>query len=560
VTQWGTDPAFAGDLIASPFTPLPKHFPNARSTEFELDSDGITLGETSTYRYAHATFDVAFEPPDPSEPERPADPGRDPHNGRWYCDIDIDPGTPYFPFIRLALVRFQPSGQFSDPDGLIFFDMRFSRVTLVDFVQLAPDRTLNIVPEPADPTTLHVTVTGPSFTPNEALGNLTRVPPTVAVGVEMNVGGTAAPLWIPMSSTEFDPAAPTGPGATAWTGDVRLPYAQGSKPMRLTVKEYETLPADPPDRTLAGTALLRRIVFATSAELSSPSYSFATVDFLGAASTLLNGISDAGEIVGQQLDTNGVLHSMRTDTRAFETFDPPGFTGKSYPGISFANGLNDNGDIVGGVENNDNAGQQAYVRSGDAYTLYSHPSAGPSGTTVFQGVNNAGVRVGSYAGNDSIPHGIIQTGDATTLLEDLPNVPPNAGTFIFDINNAGQMVGGYFDASQDIQYGFVTDGNTFTTIDVKGGSTTWLNGINDRGVMVGGYFDDATQLWHGFVTDGKTVATLDFPGAPGQRLGTFLTGIDNAGRIVGYCGDDIDHQNRAGIHGFIAMPVSGAVP
>ena len=101
VTQWGTDPAFVGDSIASPFTPLPRHFPNARSTEFELLDDAFTVGDQKIYQYAHATFDVTFEPPDPSDPSRSADAGRDPHNGRWYCDIDIDAGTPYFPFLHL---------------------------------------------------------------------------------------------------------------------------------------------------------------------------------------------------------------------------------------------------------------------------------------------------------------------------------------------------------------------------------------------------------------------------------------------------------------------------
>jgi uncharacterized membrane protein len=558
VTQWGTDPAFVGNSIASPFTPLPRHFPNAKSTEFQLAFDGVTLGEPEIYKYTHATFDVTFEPPDPSDPNRSADPSRDPHNGRWYCDIEIDAGTPYFPFLRLALARFQPSGQFWDPEGLAFFDMRFSVVALVDFVQLAPGRALNIMPDATDPSLLHLTITGPSFIPNEALGNLARPRPAVIVGIEINVGETTAPLWIPVSSTEFsDPVGLSlNSGVTAWSGNVRLPFVQGSKPMRLTIKEYESLPTDRPSRDLANSTLVPRIVFAASIELLSTAYNFTTVDFPGGTSTLLLGLNNNGQMVGEQRDANGVFHSMLTDTRAFSTFDPPGFTGTSFPVISLANGINDAGEIVGGgIENNDNPGAQAYVKKGDAFSLYNHPNADPSRGTEFLGINNLGVRVGAFWDDTDTPHGIIQTGNTTTLLEDLLNVPANTGTFIFDINNLGQMVGGYFDPVQDVQHGFLADGTTFVTIDFPGSSFTWLNGINDLGQMVGGYFDDAAQGWRGFLTDGKTFTVMDFPDVPGQHPGTFLTGIDNAGRIAGYYGDDLDRLFGAGIHGFLATPV-----
>jgi len=197
------------------------------------------------------------------------------------------------------------------------------------------------------------------------------------------------------------------------------------------------------------------------------------------------------------------------------------------------------GEIVGSVKNNDNSGTQAYINSDDKFSLYNHPDADPSRGTEFEGVNDAGVRVGSFNDNTDRPHGIIQDGNTTTLLEKTVNVPANAGTFIFDINNRGQMVGGYFDPPLKIQHGFFTDGKTFTTIDFPGSSITWLNGINDLGQMVGGYFDDATQGWRGFLTDGTTFVVLDFPNIPGQHPGTFLTGIDNAGRIVGYFGDKI---------------------
>ena len=275
VTQWGMDPAFPPDVapdptgtakrdtIPSPLTPLPQHFKNAKGMEFEVVTSTGPF-PSSSYDFVYSTFDVAFEQPDPSAPDRAADPTRDPHNGRWYCDLEIDAGTAYFPFLRLALVRVQADGQANDPSGLVTYDNRFSAVALADFVQLAPGRSASIVPDGADDHLLHVTITGPSFVANEALGDLSRPPPALAVGVEVNLGEQTAPLWIPMASAELTGSRDTsqGVGATVWRGDIRLPLARGSRAMRLSVREYEVLPADVPGGDIAATTLARRLVYA----------------------------------------------------------------------------------------------------------------------------------------------------------------------------------------------------------------------------------------------------------------------------------------------------------
>jgi hypothetical protein len=53
----------------------------------------------------------------------------------WYCDIEIDPGETYFPFVRLALARYQPHS---------VSNAHLSRVVMSDFIQLAPDRTAEV--------------------------------------------------------------------------------------------------------------------------------------------------------------------------------------------------------------------------------------------------------------------------------------------------------------------------------------------------------------------------------------------------------------------------------
>lgn len=53
----------------------------------------------------------------------------------WYCDIELDPGSTYMPFVRLALVRYQPNAI----DGA-----KISRVVLSDFAQVLPRRRATI--------------------------------------------------------------------------------------------------------------------------------------------------------------------------------------------------------------------------------------------------------------------------------------------------------------------------------------------------------------------------------------------------------------------------------
>ena len=49
----------------------------------------------------------------------------------WYCDIELDPGATYMPFIRLAFVRYQPNA---------LAGAKISKVVLGDFAQVLPRR------------------------------------------------------------------------------------------------------------------------------------------------------------------------------------------------------------------------------------------------------------------------------------------------------------------------------------------------------------------------------------------------------------------------------------
>jgi hypothetical protein len=108
VTQWGLDPLWD--------TSLPKK--ETRVTDFpaRVTDEQVKLQE------------------------RPDDPavhivGHRVHwdDGRrlWYCDIELNPGASYMPFVRLALVRYQPNA---------LLDSKVSKVVLAEFAQVLPLR------------------------------------------------------------------------------------------------------------------------------------------------------------------------------------------------------------------------------------------------------------------------------------------------------------------------------------------------------------------------------------------------------------------------------------
>jgi len=149
----------------------------------------------------------------------------------WYCDITIDPGAAYYPFIRLALARYQPKS---------VQNAHLSRVVLADFAQLAPDRTAIVTH--SSPTSLKVAVTGTGVYQGSSLGPKTS---EVEISLEERRQGVSDDLgWLPVPNstvalTPHDYSALT----TTWVGDITLPQASPGK-YRLVIKEYERYAVD----------------------------------------------------------------------------------------------------------------------------------------------------------------------------------------------------------------------------------------------------------------------------------------------------------------------------
>jgi len=220
VTQWGMDPIWQTN-------PLPQDLPRLENFKTAVKSGtGLTLEELAdrpepspgAYRVCVAGY----------KPEYDKD------RGLWYCDIEIDFGASYFPFIRMALVRYQP---------ISVENAHLSHVVLADFAQLAPDRTATLVYDPKNPKRLDVAVAGLTYAASKA----GKGPAEMEVTVEAKPVGADGDLgWVPVPEATISLGAQPGGTATIWRGQIRLDRYKVPKlqELRLVIREYETFVAD----------------------------------------------------------------------------------------------------------------------------------------------------------------------------------------------------------------------------------------------------------------------------------------------------------------------------
>src|SRR5690606_2931116 len=83
----------------------------------------------------------------------PHDVAYDATRNQWYCDIDLAPKSSYYPFIRLALARYQP---------VSVQNCHLSNIVLADFMTLPNDRYVSIT-HSSDPLKHTVRVAGSTF-------------------------------------------------------------------------------------------------------------------------------------------------------------------------------------------------------------------------------------------------------------------------------------------------------------------------------------------------------------------------------------------------------------
>lgn len=145
VTQWGRDPAWAGPKVTT-IAPQRNDFPrriNAGPVPYDFgDPDNpVTIpdGEEAGNAFRLTNLTPQGAPGDVLVHAVPHAVGYDPARKLWYADIIIRPGDAYYPFVRMALARYQPHA---------IMGCELSSAVIASFQQLSPDRVATVTPVP----------------------------------------------------------------------------------------------------------------------------------------------------------------------------------------------------------------------------------------------------------------------------------------------------------------------------------------------------------------------------------------------------------------------------
>ena len=217
VTQYGKDPIWkTGNPHPNPSI---QHFKRACP---ETSKSGLTIAEVEGPTVAVAAHKVEY----------------DKERRLWFCDIEIDAGETYFPFVRLALARYQPDS---------IENAHLSPIVLAEFIQLTADRTATITF--LKPDLARVSVHGQAahnIASEKVLGTTAIIPDIkwsrrVSVTIEERIKNIKGDLgWQHTGDEIFLEAKQIEQGNVTWQGDILLPGPVRDKGThRLQIKEYE---------------------------------------------------------------------------------------------------------------------------------------------------------------------------------------------------------------------------------------------------------------------------------------------------------------------------------
>jgi hypothetical protein len=216
VTTIGKDPTWASQdpkkVVA--YTDFPLRTKASRT--------GLTIAEIPGAQVAVAAHEVFY----------------DTKRELWYSDIELSPGIAYFPFVRLALARFQPES---------VANAHLSPIVLTDFIQLLADRTANVSIS-GNQATVTVSGIGPHNIVAKRVFPIFDFQPTgpqlghsrkVTVTLQTRESGVQSDLaWSDLGEEVFLPLVSTSGTDQVWRGKVPLAIP-GSGESRLLIREYE---------------------------------------------------------------------------------------------------------------------------------------------------------------------------------------------------------------------------------------------------------------------------------------------------------------------------------
>jgi hypothetical protein len=279
-------------------------------------------------------------------------------------------------------------------------------------------------------------------------------------------------------------------------------------------------------------------------------YAFGTLDDpKGRAFSRLLGISNRGHIAGYFGSgaagdpSRGFILRPPYPRQEYQDID--------YPGAAQTQllGLNEQGIQVGSWSAGAGQGDAGFYLMGGHYFPVRFPTNDNASPPVNQllGVNDAGIAVGFYTDADGHHHGYRY--DIATRRFGAVTVPGGISVTAAAISNTGSVAGFYVGSSGATRGFLLLRSGEMITLNVPGATLTEALGVNDSGEAVGvyqlGHGGSATR--HGFTwTQQHGFVTVDDPDGRGT---TTISGVNNAGDLVGFYVDRAGHTN-----GLLATP------
>ena len=282
-----------------------------------------------------------------------------------------------------------------------------------------------------------------------------------------------------------------------------------------------------------------------------------------------NAISDNGQVVGDsdayRIDGTNVsvvgdvafLYSGGTMTE----LSPPAVYGGTEPFSSSVNGININGQVVGGVRYG--CEEYAFLYSGGTFSLFD--GGGPNSWSSAYGINNNAQFVGQIWNTNVPPYTpdfleaflLSANSETPVFLGTLDAYPYLDASCAYAINNSGQVVGWSYLSDNVTVHAFVctTNPGTMTDLGSLGGDISCAYGINTSGQIVGASYLSDNVTCHAFLCGTNSGPMLDLNNLVcTNSLGTYLIeafGINDFGQII---------ANGANGHAYLLTPASQVTP
>jgi probable HAF family extracellular repeat protein len=195
---------------------------------------------------------------------------------------------------------------------------------------------------------------------------------------------------------------------------------------------------------------------------------------LGSIYNHAQGINNAGQIVGDFVDSGGNYRGFVLTNGSYITLNNPSATVMNGQSITLATGINNTGQIVGSYRDGTGTGNHGFLFSNGTYTTLDRPGA--TGATTPLGINDAGQIVGWFqdgTGN----HGFLYSNGNYTTINDPASAP--GLTMAWGINNAGEIVGYYGDNGTDPSgaHGFLATPTPPSAVPLHPSIITQLTGL-----------------------------------------------------------------------------------